>query len=167
MEEACTGMDTEDWELLPVPNDSRNVSELGPEEADSAFVDDRHFSPPSQPSENQELVEKEGTGEEEEHVDHDDKEKPCREGLGLKAWSWKLAGGVGAAAAVCALAALGGRQQPCRRGPRFQIYTEDEKRIKQAVQQATRLNRALTAVRGAPVASTRADLSFGGYYDGL
>ncbi|KAJ6837606.1 uncharacterized protein M6B38_119745 [Iris pallida] len=152
-------MDTEDWELLPVPNDSRIASEL-------VIVADRHVFESSK--DDTDAAEKEGTGEEEEeHVDHDDKEKPCGEGLGLKAWSWKLAGGVGAAAAVCALAALGGRQQPCRRGPRFQVYADDEKRIKQAVQQATRLNHALTAVRGAPMATTRADISFGGYYGGL
>lgn len=211
-------MDTEDWELLPIPNQSCNTLDIGPKETDLAFVDNHYFPLPSQPPENQELVEgakedgssplaefkdtgvviiadlhvfknskddmnaaeppsfsseNEAMDEEGEQVDHDAKGEPCREGLGLKAWSWKLAGGVGAlcsagvaaAAAVCVLAALGGRQQP-RHEPQFQIYAE-EKRIKQVVQQATRLNHALTAVRGAPMTTTTANISFGGYYNGL
>ncbi|XP_043691600.1 uncharacterized protein LOC122642231 isoform X2 [Telopea speciosissima] len=47
---------------------------------------------------------------------------------------------------------------------RFQIYADD-KRIKEMVNHATKLNHALSSVRGVPL--TRATISFGGYYDGL
>ncbi|XP_042513354.1 uncharacterized protein LOC122088229 [Macadamia integrifolia] len=47
---------------------------------------------------------------------------------------------------------------------RFQIYSDD-KRIKEMVNHANRLNHALSSVRGVPLA--RASISFGGYYDGL
>ncbi|KAJ6828099.1 uncharacterized protein M6B38_365700 [Iris pallida] len=119
----------------------------------------------------------EGTDDDEEEeegcVDDDAEEKPCRR--------WRLVGGTVAgalcsiAAAVICVVALGGRRQPnyqtrsrSQRLP-FQIYA-DEKRIKQVMQQATRLNHTLTAARGVPTTTTRttrADISFGGYYDGL
>ncbi|KAJ6832934.1 uncharacterized protein M6B38_342365 [Iris pallida] len=113
--------------------------------------------------------------EEEGCVDDDAEEKPCRR--------WRLVGGTVAgaicsiAAAIICVVALGGRRQPnyqtrsrSQRLP-FQIYA-DEKRIKQVMHQATRLNHALTAARGVPTTTTttttrRADISFGGYYDGL
>ncbi|KAL5547265.1 hypothetical protein UlMin_006952 [Ulmus minor] len=47
---------------------------------------------------------------------------------------------------------------------RFQIYTDD-KRIKQVVQHANKLNEAITAARGMPL--SRANITYGGYYDGL
>ncbi|KAM7250909.1 hypothetical protein ACFE04_022792 [Oxalis oulophora] len=47
----------------------------------------------------------------------------------------------------------------------FQIYTDDKQRIKQVVHHATKLNEAISSVRGVPV--TRAHISFGGYYDAL
>uniref|UniRef100_A0A6N2LXA6 DUF6821 domain-containing protein n=1 Tax=Salix viminalis TaxID=40686 RepID=A0A6N2LXA6_SALVM len=46
----------------------------------------------------------------------------------------------------------------------FQIYTDD-KRIKQVVHHATKLNEAIAAARGVPIA--RAHITYGGYYDGL
>lgn len=47
---------------------------------------------------------------------------------------------------------------------RFHIYAED-KRLKQVVHHATKLNEAISAVRGVPL--TRAHITFGGYYDGV
>ena len=38
-------------------------------------------------------------------------------------------------------------------------------RIKQVVHHATKLNEAISAVRGVPM--TRAHITYGGYYDGL
>lgn len=142
-----------------------------------------HYSPPELSSTRESIMmPKEGT-EEEGCVDDDAEEKPCRR--------WRLVGGTvgalcsiglaaAAAAATICVFALGGRRQPSyqthsqsQRLP-FQIYA-DEKRIKQVMQQATRLNHALTAATGVPMRTatmttrtTRADISFGGrYYDGL
>ncbi|CAL5193108.1 unnamed protein product [Lathyrus oleraceus] len=83
-------------------------------------------------------------------------------------WKWSLTG-VGAicsfgvvAATVCVL--LFGSQQKNKKDHtiRIQIYTDD-KRIKQVVQHATKLNEAFAAVRGVPL--SRAHISYGGYYD--
>uniref|UniRef100_A0A803MM81 DUF6821 domain-containing protein n=1 Tax=Chenopodium quinoa TaxID=63459 RepID=A0A803MM81_CHEQI len=46
----------------------------------------------------------------------------------------------------------------------FQLYAHD-KRFKQVVRQATKLNEAITVMRGAPV--TRAHITIGGYHEGL
>ncbi|KAK4757340.1 hypothetical protein SAY87_018641 [Trapa incisa] len=91
---------------------------------------------------------------------------------GLNIWKWGLCGigalcsiGV-AAAATCCILILGSRQ--CKENRlkhkiRFQIYTDD-KRIKQVVHHATKLNEAISAARGVPV--TGAHITFGGYYEG-
>ncbi|KAJ8513001.1 hypothetical protein OPV22_003435 [Ensete ventricosum] len=64
-----------------------------------------------------------------------------------------------AAASIC-IFILGCRQQQHQKPKiQFKIYTH-EKRMKEVVQQAARLNQALSAVRGAPM--TRAHISFGG-----
>ncbi|KAJ0244536.1 hypothetical protein HA466_0191540 [Hirschfeldia incana] len=48
---------------------------------------------------------------------------------------------------------------------RFQIYSDDNKRMKEVVNHATKVNEAIFAMKGVPV--VRAQISFGGYYDGL
>ncbi|KAG2311744.1 hypothetical protein Bca4012_026217 [Brassica carinata] len=48
---------------------------------------------------------------------------------------------------------------------RFRIYTDDNKRINEVVKHATKLNEAISVLKGLPVA--RAQISFGGYYDAL
>ncbi|KAJ4872315.1 Uncharacterized protein Rs2_19620 [Raphanus sativus] len=48
---------------------------------------------------------------------------------------------------------------------RFQIYSDDHKRMNEAVNHATKVNEAIFAMKGVPV--VRAQISFGGYYDGL
>ncbi|XP_010036227.2 uncharacterized protein LOC104425273 [Eucalyptus grandis] len=77
--------------------------------------------------------------------------------------------GVAAAATFCVLI-LGSRQgnnnrrsQP-KQNLRFQIYSDD-KRIEKVVHHATKLNEAISAVRGVP--HTRAHIIVGGYYDAL
>ncbi|XP_030525925.2 uncharacterized protein LOC115737744 [Rhodamnia argentea] len=76
--------------------------------------------------------------------------------------------GVAAAATFCVLI-LGSRQGNNRQSQqkqnlRFQIYSDD-KRIKKVVHHATKLNEAISAVRGVP--HTRAHIIVGGYYDSL
>ncbi|MED6108492.1 hypothetical protein PIB30_024522 [Stylosanthes scabra] len=47
---------------------------------------------------------------------------------------------------------------------RFQIYTDtDDKRLTQVVQNANKLNEAISAIRGVPL--SRAHITYGGYYD--
>lgn len=120
--------------------------------------------------------EKEDDEDEMFYTDEKTSEKPDikEKQIGLKIWKWRVMGSVGAlcsigvAAATLCIFILGGRQlqkhQHQNQKIQFQIYT-DEKRINQVVQQATRLNHALSAARGVPM--TRAHISFGGYYDGL
>ncbi|CAN4109064.1 unnamed protein product [Withania somnifera] len=72
--------------------------------------------------------------------------------------------GVAAAATICIIFMGNHQKQKQNQKLRFQIFTDD-KRIKQVVHHATRLNEAISAVRGVPV--TRAHITVGGYYDGL
>ncbi|KAH7571702.1 hypothetical protein ACOSP7_014480 [Xanthoceras sorbifolium] len=92
---------------------------------------------------------------------------------GFDLWKWSLTGigaicSFGVAAATICIIIFGSqqrnKQQQHNKKLRFQIYADD-KRIKQVVQQATKLNEAITAVRGAPI--TRAHITYGGYYDSL
>ncbi|CAL1356591.1 unnamed protein product [Linum trigynum] len=94
-------------------------------------------------------------------------------GGGLNIWRWSLHGvgaicSFGVAAATVCIIIFGNHQrnQQHKREQqiRFQIYTDD-KRVKQVVQHATRFNDAISAVRGVPIA--RAQVTFGGYYDGI
>ncbi|KAL3534098.1 hypothetical protein ACH5RR_002559 [Cinchona calisaya] len=55
-------------------------------------------------------------------------------------------------------------QQQHNQKLQFHIYTKD-KRLKQVVHHATKLNEAISAVRGVPI--TRAHITVGGYYDAL
>lgn len=76
----------------------------------------------------------------------------------------------GVAAATFCIFLLGGRQQQQQKNRQhnqkiqLQMYADDES-IQQVVQQASRLNQAMSSVMGG--ASTRASISFGGYYDGF
>lgn len=96
--------------------------------------------------------------------DHGKDEKVTWEdsGGGVNLWKWTL-NGVGAicsfgfAATVCILV-LGHQQRKAQHTPKiqFQIYADD-KSIKRVVQQAAKLNEAIN----------RAQITFGGYYDGV
>ncbi|XP_058740090.1 uncharacterized protein LOC131612305 [Vicia villosa] len=98
---------------------------------------------------------------------NDEKEGETMNG-GFNLWKWSSTGlgaicsfGV-AAATVCVL--FFGSQQRIKKDQtiRFQIYTDD-KRIKQVVQHATKLNEAFAAVRGVPL--SRAHITYDGHYD--
>ncbi|XP_062004979.1 uncharacterized protein LOC133722174 [Rosa rugosa] len=85
---------------------------------------------------------------------------------------WKLSfSGIGAicsfgfAAATICILFLGSHQRNNQNHKHFQIYTDDNKRIKEVVQRATKLNEAFSAVRGG-VPLTRAHITSGGYYTG-
>ncbi|CAH8381451.1 unnamed protein product [Eruca vesicaria subsp. sativa] len=80
--------------------------------------------------------------------------------------------GVAAAAATFCVFFLGHNTsiQGCRNKNknqilRFQIYSDDNKRMNEVVKHATKLNEAISVMKGLPVA--RAQICYGGYYDGL
>lgn len=89
-------------------------------------------------------------------------------------WKWSLNGfgaicSFGVVAASICIIILGGRKQNKQlhqqnQKVQFHIFSED-KRIKQVVHHATRLNEAISAMRGVP--GVRAQITFGGYYDCL
>lgn len=75
----------------------------------------------------------------------------------------------GVAAATVCIFLIGGRLQHHHRQQQQKIQLQfygDDKRIQQVVQQTSRLNQAMSSVMGAG-ASTRANISFGGLYDGF
>ncbi|CAH8313671.1 unnamed protein product [Eruca vesicaria subsp. sativa] len=108
-------------------------------------------------------------------VDWDEKENICGEKMNL--WKMSLHGmgaicsfGVAAAVTTFCVFFLGHNNsiQGCRNKNkilRFQIYADDNKRINEVVKHATKLNKAMSVMKGLPVA--RAQISFGGYYDAL
>uniref|UniRef100_A0A1J3H4J0 DUF6821 domain-containing protein n=1 Tax=Noccaea caerulescens TaxID=107243 RepID=A0A1J3H4J0_NOCCA len=78
--------------------------------------------------------------------------------------------GVAAAAATVCVLFLGHNSniQGCRNKNqilRFQIYSDDNKRMNEVVKHATKLNEAISVMKSLPVA--RGQISFGGYYNGL
>jgi len=76
----------------------------------------------------------------------------------------------GVAAATVCVFLVGGRlqhQQKQQHQQNIQLqFLGDDKRIQQVVQQTSRLNQAVSSMMGAG-ASTRANISFGGFYDGF
>ncbi|KAF3322063.1 hypothetical protein FCM35_KLT13204 [Carex littledalei] len=76
--------------------------------------------------------------------------------------------GVATAATLCVFAlgtaSTSGRLRPSP-NIQFQIYSDDHKRIKEVVQRATGLNHAISAARGITI--PRAQITFGGHYEGL
>uniref|UniRef100_A0A7C9CLU3 DUF6821 domain-containing protein n=2 Tax=Opuntia streptacantha TaxID=393608 RepID=A0A7C9CLU3_OPUST len=118
--------------------------------------------------------------DEEEHIKEEKSSKLDEEVVnweenngGLNVWKWAMSGigalvSFGFAAATVSLIVLGNRHKdkPSNKGQdfHFQLYNND-KRMKQVVHHATKLNEAINAVRGAPL--TRAHITIGGYYEGL
>jgi len=76
----------------------------------------------------------------------------------------------GVAAATVCVFLVGGKlqhQQKQQQQQNIQLqFLGDDKRIQQVVQQTSRLNQAVSSMMGAG-ASTRAKISFGGFYDGF
>lgn len=92
---------------------------------------------------------------------------------GFNLWKWSLTGvgaicSFGVAAATICVLFFGSQQRNNKlqqdQSIRFKIYTDD-KRVKQVVQHATKLNEAFAAVRGVPL--SRAHVTYGGYYDSV
>lgn len=75
----------------------------------------------------------------------------------------------GVAAATVCIFLIGGRLQHQQKQQQQKIQLQfygDDKRMQQVVQQTSRLNQATSSVMGGG-SSTRANISFGGFYDGL
>ncbi|KAI3924344.1 hypothetical protein MKW98_032545 [Papaver atlanticum] len=94
-------------------------------------------------------------------------------GGGLQIWKWRITGtgalcSLGITAATICILIIGSRKKQKHHQQnqkyRIQIYAED-KRIKQVVHHASKLNHAIAAARGVPL--TRAHFTIGGYFDGL
>nr|GMD83346.1 uncharacterized protein LOC109150158 isoform X1 [Ipomoea batatas] len=94
-------------------------------------------------------------------------------GGGFNLWQWSLSGigaicsfGVAAATTIC-IVFIENQQKHKRQhhnhNIRFQIYTHHDKRIKEVVEHASKLNEAISTARGVPF--TRAHITFGGYCD--
>ncbi|CAI9754849.1 unnamed protein product [Fraxinus pennsylvanica] len=88
---------------------------------------------------------------------------------GLNIWKWSLTGigaicSFGVAAATVSIIIFGSHQKSKQQNQKlqFQICTSD-KRIKQVVHHASKLNEAISAVRGVPLTSAHA--TFGGYHE--
>ena len=114
-----------------------------------------------------------------DHLPHEVEEGAERDRAGMDAAGFSVGklrvNGVGAlcsfgvAAATFCILVLGGRPQQQRKvqdhKSQFQVFADDE-RIHRAVEQASRLNQAVSSVMGG--ASTRgATVSFGGHYTGF
>jgi hypothetical protein len=147
-----------------------NVSQVFFKIKENEFVDMKIESPKSSSSKEiitspRMIVEKDVFGDKEEDSSWEEENNS-----GFNLWKWSLSG-VGA---ICTFGVVAisisvlffGSQQRKKnqhdKKMKFQIYTED-KRIKQVVQHATKLNEAIAAVRGAPI--TRAHIIVGGNYD--
>lgn len=103
----------------------------------------------------------------------ENEEKGCWDGGGLNIWRWRVTGigalcSFGFTAAAISMFIFGShqrhKQQQQNQKLRVQIYADD-KRMKQAARRSTKFNQALSSARGIPL--TRAQISFGGYYDSL
>lgn len=108
-----------------------------------------------------------------------DSDENVKYGEKMNVWKMGLHGigaicsfGVAAAAATFCVFFLGHNNniQGCRNKNqnqilRFQIYSDDNKRMNEVVKHATKLNDAISVMKGLPLA--RAQISFGGYYDAL
>ncbi|KAL1352441.1 hypothetical protein HN51_016444 [Arachis hypogaea] len=91
-------------------------------------------------------------------------------------WKWGMSGvgaifSFGVAAATICVFFFGNAHQRNRihhhhrHKIRFHFYTHDDKRLTQVVQHASKLNEAISAVRGVPL--SRAHITYGGYYDAI
>ncbi|KAH9609271.1 hypothetical protein KSS87_023210 [Heliosperma pusillum] len=93
---------------------------------------------------------------------------------GVKIWKWAMTGmgalvSFGFAAATVSLIVFSNNKHKDGKNSKnqelhFQIYSHD-KRFKQVVRRAKRLNEAISVMRGAPM--TRAHITIGGYYEAL
>ncbi|CAN6476649.1 unnamed protein product [Victoria cruziana] len=103
-----------------------------------------------------------------------EEEKSSDDGRGFGIWGWRVTRlgalcSLGVAAATICIIVLGRQSQMQHRQQQSQKFRfnscADDSRIKQAARQASRLNQAMSAIRGVPF--TGAQITFGGYYNGL
>ncbi|KAE9619805.1 hypothetical protein Lal_00040187 [Lupinus albus] len=170
------------FEAVSVESDQETVSQVFFKLKENEFVDMKMDSPKSssrvlfESMENNITSPRKKIGKEMINMECD-KEEDSRSWeeentSGFNILKWSLTG-VGAicsfgvvAAAVCVMF-FGTRQRNKLQQDqkiRFQIYADD-KRIKQVLQHATKLNDAISVVRGVPMST--AHITIGGYYDGL
>ncbi|WVZ62335.1 hypothetical protein U9M48_012111 [Paspalum notatum var. saurae] len=160
-------------ETKPVPNVADLMVPDGHDEGEKVMVPDGHDeeekvfqSPDAKEADEGEFA------EEEEDIKKDDKAKP--ECVVFSVGKLKVNGigalcSFGVAAATVCVFLIGGRLQHHHRQQQEKIQLQfygDDKRIQQVVQQTSRLNQAMSSVMGAG-ASPRANISFGGFYDGF
>ncbi|XP_077210957.1 uncharacterized protein LOC143846407 [Tasmannia lanceolata] len=141
--------------------------EVGPiqfEEEEEAYIGDDFENKPTKMEADQEA--------EKNYMGSEIKGKRCWEDVGINICGCRVTGigalcSIGVAAATICICIFGNHQRNMQQKQnqklRFQIYN-DEKIIKQVVHHATKLNEAVSVVRF-PLA--RAQITFGGYYDGL
>ncbi|XP_028780158.1 uncharacterized protein LOC114736483 [Neltuma alba] len=104
------------------------------------------------------------------HNDQDSTWEHNKDGFNLWKWSFTGIGAIcsfGVAAATVCILLFGSHQKNKlhhNHKIRFQIYADD-KRIKQLMQQANKMNEAISAATGVPL--SRAHITCGGYHDGL
>ncbi|CAL9088343.1 unnamed protein product [Musa textilis] len=191
MEKSCLERDLDDWEFLPdnkslldFSHGSQNDLLLKELTLDAnyficpsqSFLEQQQNSEPTMEKNSDDDDDDEAKGFKDIGVVTPDVESQVREekdhaGSEIKGFgfpppgNWRSTGigafcamGASAAATIC-IFILGCRQHQ-KHKIQFKIYTHD-KRMKEVVQQAARLNQTLSAVRGAPM--TRAHISFGGY----
>ncbi|XP_052174496.1 uncharacterized protein LOC127789601 [Diospyros lotus] len=161
----------------PVEPDQDTVSQVFFKKMkENEFVDMKMDSPSPKSSIGSKMkIEKETLSSKKNKIDLPAEEAGGEEkGGGRNLWKWSMTGigaicSFGVAAATICIIVLGSHrrnQQQCQQNQklRFQIYA-DEKRIKEVVHRATKLNEAISAARGVPL--TRAHITVGGHYDGL
>ncbi|XP_058722683.1 uncharacterized protein LOC131594533 [Vicia villosa] len=146
-----------------------NVSQVFFKIKENEFVDMKIESPKSSSSKEmvtspRMIIEKDVFGEKEDSSWEEENNS------GFSLWKWSLSG-VGAictfgvvVASICVVYFGSQQRKKLQQDKKimFQIYADD-KRIKQVVQHATKLNEAISAVRGVPI--TRAHITVGGNYD--
>ncbi|KAJ1288218.1 hypothetical protein BS78_02G073200 [Paspalum vaginatum] len=156
-------------ETKPVPNVADLMVPEGHDDEGEDDEEEKVFQSPDA----KEADDEGGFAEEEEDIKKDDKARP--ECVVFSVGKLKVNGigalcSFGVAAATICVFLIGGRLQHHHRQQQQQKiqlqFYGDDKRIQQVVQQTSRLNQAMSSVMGAG-ASPRANISFGGFYDGF
>jgi len=164
------GITTDDMAIKSPVSNQDGVSQVFFKK-ENEFVDMKMDSPRSTASANNGLMMDFGLGKDGDVINWVKEDENDIDG-GFNLWKWSL-NGVGAicsfgvaAATICIIVFANHQKNKNQHNQkfRFQIYADD-KRIKQVVQQATKLNDAISVARGVPL--TRAHITVGGYYDSI
>ncbi|KAK3124730.1 hypothetical protein QOZ80_7BG0591460 [Eleusine coracana subsp. coracana] len=167
--------EAEEEKTFQGPDDSKMVQDdkFDEEEASEGEVEEKTFQSPATKKAHDEKFDEQ---EEEDAIKKD--EGGARPDCVVFSVGKLKVNGIGAlcsfgiAAATVCIFLIGGKmqqhhrhQQQQQKKIQLQFYGDD-KRIQQVVQQTSRLNQAMSSVMGGG-ASTRANISFGGFYDGF